>query len=49
MRKMISRHQIPEKLRDHGLAALFEIKIPEIAIEERDHDPVLKKVRAAPA
>ena len=33
------RDQLAEELRDHGLAPLFDIKIPEIAIDERDHDP----------
>ena len=31
------RDQLAEKLRDDRLAALFEIKIPEITIDQRDH------------
>ena len=42
------RDHLAQKLRNDDLTALFKIKIPEIAIDQRDHDRGIRRMAAAP-
>ena len=43
MRKIKSADHLAQELRDCDLTALFKIKIPEVAIHQRDHDRSTEK------